>query len=196
MRPPSIFDDLDHVPAIALDPRFAGLIRLAALGYPGKRVESRSWATHYRGPLVVCSTTGRGTAEDPDLAEAFAAARAELVPAFVEAELFDAETSRTCAAAALVTVAGGERNLVPADWPRAWYPKPGRACVGNGRILRAWDLGNLWPLDPFPVRSSPGFFRVPARDVACALIEAVPEGFPAAEVIAADLPGLGARWGA
>lgn len=192
-RPRSIFDDMDVVPAIGLDPRFAGLIRLAGKGYRGKRIESRTWEITHRGPLVVCATMGRATADDPDLGAAFAAARAELVPDQIDEDTFDDETSHLGVAVALVTVAS-VRHLAANDWPRAWFPAPGQPCIANGRRLLAWELTNIWPLRPFKVRCGPGLFSVPAKDVTSAAVLALPECADFRGFVDADLPGLGDRW--
>ena len=151
---PSIFSDPCNVPAIGLDPRFAGLVRLAALGYRGKSLETRGFVTAYRGPLVILATSGDRTADDPMLGRCFARARRELADDAVPGDIFDRETRRSGFALVLATVTQC-RRLVDADWPRAFFPPDPE------KPRFAWELTNLWPLAPFPARAGQLFTRIP-----------------------------------
>lgn len=156
-RPASLFDDYRSIPVLGLDPRFAGLVRLAGLGYRGKTLETRGISTTYRGPLVIAATTGAKTKGHPELGAAFLRAHDELVPDVVAADIFEAETTRTSCAVALVTLTG-VRVLDADDWPRAFM------FTRSSPPRYVWELANLWPLDPYPVRCAQLFGRGDIED--------------------------------
>ncbi len=143
----SIFEDVSCIPGIALDPRVAGLVRLCGLGFPGKRI-------------AVYATTGEGTCKNEALAEAFADARARLVPSIVPADVFDRETSITSKVVAVATIADC-RPLTTADESAAFF----RSLSTDKRTRQGWHLQNIWPLEPFDATPAPGFFRVSVNAV-------------------------------
>ncbi len=204
-----VFDDLTSVPAIAIDYRFGGLVRLCGHGIPAKWIETKQTATKYRGPVVIYAAFGANTRKDDFLNDWFAKTRARLVPAFVDAETFDRQTSVAMAGnvIALATLSDVRRHddyyairgacvgLRPGDKPNKWQ----------------WRLTNIWPLDPFNATPAPGFFKVPAekvelavctwffmqhrsRDLACDITPLEGLALTRTYLREHDLPGLGARW--
>jgi hypothetical protein len=207
-----IFDDLTSVPALAMDYRFAGLVRLCGLGVPAKWIETKGTRTSYRGPIAIYATHGKATANDAFLAEWFAKTRARLVPEFVTAELFDANTSRYMRGK-VIALATIDRMVIHCD-----YLATRGACVGRRQDDEkksnhvGWRLSNIWPLDPFNAAAMPGFFTVQAEKVELAVCtwfftrharKAPYLGMDPLHGLALarthlrelDLPGLGARWG-
>ncbi len=165
--PPRLFDDPSRVPGIGLDPRFAGLVRLCGLGFRGKWIESRTMRALYRGPIVLCSTSGKSTAGDESFALNYAKARAEFYTDDEAGRLLDHEAAVTSSALAVANLVDCW-ELRPSDWPGSKFfapPPPGKSKRW------AWRLEGIWPLHPFEVRPTQGFFGISAGEVRIALID-------------------------
>lgn len=140
-----IFSDSDNLPGVVLHQPYAGLIRLAALGFNGKSIETRARQIRYRGPLVIIAGLE---------VQVFAFAKVPLLPPEQQREL-----GHVGVAVALFDVADC-RPLRPEDEPRSWFYEPGRF---------AWMASRIRPLKPFKVRGMPGFVRVPRAQVLAAI---------------------------
>jgi hypothetical protein len=205
-----VFDDLNSVPAIALDYRFAGLVRLCGFGVPAKWIETRGTKTSYRGPVAIYATYGKATEKDPFLAEWFEKTRARLVSQYVDGDTFARNTSRhNCGKVVALATLSDVVHHEP------WRATKG-ACVGRREGKKSnqwgWRMSNIWPLDPFMATPAPGFFKVSANELKLCLglwferecRELAHAYRPEVHGIASamymlhdhDLPGLGARWGA
>lgn len=160
MTAPGIFDDPDSYPGKVLDQPYAGAVRLAAEGYRAKNIETRPMRI-LRVPcdlVIVAGTTMQGLA-------CLAVMRRLCVPGRVPEAAFDRAVSLRGCAVALVRVVEC-RLLTAEDEDRAlWWDE-----AENARKPRwAWELDDMRPLRPFPVRGIPGFVRVPRAAVAAAL---------------------------
>ena len=160
MTRPGIFNDPDSYPGKVLDQPYAGAVFLRARGYPGKDLETRTTRI-LRVPceLVIIAgvTMQHGVVEN---------VRARLEARGVPREAIRQAFAYCGAAVALVRVVGC-RLLTAEDQPRSLWWVPGE----NARKPRwAWELEDLRPLRPFPVRGVPGFVRVPRAQVAAALV--------------------------
>lgn len=155
-----IFDDPDSYPGKVLDQPYAGAVRLRAEGYPGKDIETRVTRI-LRVPcelvIVAGCTMQHGVVEH---------VQARLEARGVPREAIRQAFAHCGVAVALVRVVGC-RLLTAADHPRSLWWVPGE----NARKPRwAWELADMRPLRPFPVRGVPGFVRVPRAIVAAALV--------------------------
>lgn len=156
----SIFDDPTIVPAKALDQPFAGATWLAAMGYPGKDIETRTHRfTHIGKQIVICASVKRQGDEIERVVRELLARRIPLT-------LIEKALSFSGMALVLATVSEC-RTLYRTDAPRALFYADNRW---------AWILSDLKPLRPFPVRGIPGFSKVPRERVEQALKEAAPPG--------------------
>lgn len=140
---PELFGREDILPGCAVDQPYAGLIMLGL-----KDLETRLRRVHKRGPIVVCATR-KIRMED------LRRLRSILVPARVSAEAFDAAVGLVGCVVATGSIVGC-RVLTQEDWPRAlfWDGK-------DPRTRWAWELANVRPTVPAPIRCMPGFFPVP-----------------------------------
>jgi hypothetical protein len=143
-----LFSDPKILPAIALHQPFAGAVRLCGFGYPAKRDETRENQTTRRGWVVICSTTTR---EDrPDVVEQLQRVG---VPE-QEIEQAIAPLGQALAIGKIVRI----RPPAEASYERALYLDP-----DDPRY--SWELDEIWPLSPFPVRCMPGFFPLDREQV-------------------------------
>lgn len=156
----SVFEDPDNYPGLVLQQPWAGLMWLAGFGWPGKVIESRTFQTNLRGPLV--AVAGHGTSEDAPAA--LALGRSLLVATgLVPASIFDLVTSVRGVALARFHVAGC-RRLRADDEHRAFFWKPDRP-------RHAWLGSRVEALEPFKLPSTgQGFFRVPRALVDAAVL--------------------------
>lgn len=130
--------------AISLWEPWASLIAVGA-----KRFETRSWATNYRGPLLICAAKGGLSRRDlldflEDLKEEhkidFRIEDLSFGKAVCVVNLVDCIKTNTMTAAQIGT-----------DAPFGDF-SPGRF---------AWKLENIWKFNqPFPVRGAQGLFEV------------------------------------
>ncbi|MCX5794930.1 MAG: ASCH domain-containing protein [Elusimicrobia bacterium] len=104
-----------------------------------KDIETRTWSTKYRGPLLICASKSIDYAamEFYDHSDSCAVS-----------EQFKIETGVAVGIADLVNC----RPMTPEDEQRAMC-----ACEA-GRF--AWDLKDIRAINPFPVRGALGLFEV------------------------------------
>lgn len=145
---PSVFDDPDNYPGIVLHQPYAGLVRLAGLGYPGKTIETRKSKIRYRGPLIIIA----GKQVDYG---AWKRIGAELRSQGVPMELFNACVEMRGMAVACFDVSDC-RPLTIDDWPAAFF-------YADGRF--AWCSSKVEAIEPFPVHGHQGFMRIPRTAV-------------------------------
>jgi hypothetical protein len=143
--------------AISLWQPYASLIQAGA-----KRWETRSWNTHYRGPLVICSTkTGYSKRELNKLLlrEVFQKALSPLIDEDRAVKIDDLPTGQALSLVQLTNVIPTERLSLSAY--------KGERVFGDfapGRY--AWQLEDIEPLQPFPVTGKQGFFELDNQKVA------------------------------
>lgn len=122
----------DEVLALSVHPQWAAMI---ASGL--KSLETRTWRTHYRGPLLICSgkqERGRGKGQRH---------RRCVLPA----------GGVTVCLVELVNV----RPMHPGD--------AAAACTPFNPKLFVWELADVRPVKPVPVRGRLGLFRVQRTSV-------------------------------
>lgn len=165
-KKPSVFEDPNNYPGIVLLQPWAGLMWLAAFGWPAKLIESRKRRIHYRGPLVICAaaapmvTVGK---EGLDALKAYDDAFRRLVlQGDVPREAFLDATEASGVALASFDVRG-HRPLVPADEPRTFFWK-------DDVPRYAWLGRSIAALEPFQVQGGQGFIRVPRARVDAAVL--------------------------
>ena len=129
----------DLVPALSLWEPWASLMAVGA-----KTIETRSWATRYRGPLLICASKNRSEAtlaDDSDFGRALGSTQLAFGHAVALVRLYD------CEATIWTGAPSGERMFGDYSAGRfAW-------CTDQRRRLR-----------PFPVRGSQGLFTVRLPD--------------------------------
>ena len=158
-KKPSVFMDPDNYPGIVLLQPWAGLMWLAAFGWPGKLIESRKKRILHRGPLVVVA----GLGEDDEARGAMGVAYERLVrQGDVPYKVFESAVQARGVALALFDVCGC-RPLVAADVPFSFFWK-------DDVLRHAWLGSSVAALDPFPVRGAQGFLRVPRARVDVAVL--------------------------
>ena len=155
---PSVLNDPANYPGIVLHQPYAGLIRLAGMGLPGKTIETRKTRITYRGPLVIIAS--KRVPVDYETARARERLRDRLGRDHLTEEESVALWHFGGRAVALFDV-NDCRALVPEDEPEAFFYEPARW---------AWCSSRIRPLRPFPVQGHQGFVRVPRAQVDAALI--------------------------
>lgn len=136
------------VTAISLWEPWASLMRAGS-----KRVETRSWYTAHRGPLLICASKKRNVLSLNLLHEpAFSRGIAPLVGR--------GEGLHFGMAVALVDLVDVVRtDLRPARWEHVFVGDELAFGDYSGRRY-AWVTDNLRTFDPFPVRGAQGVFKV------------------------------------
>lgn len=161
MSEPSTFTDPDNYPAIVLSQPCAGLFWLSAFGWPGKLIESRTRRITYRGPLVICAGQGSAWGAMACRSEAW---NRLVNDAGVPAVVFDAAVNARGCALAKVWFRDC-RPFTPEDCGPAYFTPP----VGEKRRF-AWVSHSIAALEPFLVKGTQGFFRVPRAQVDAAVL--------------------------
>lgn len=146
----SLFEDPLVIPARTLWQPYAGAVLLAALGYPGKEIETRTFTTTHRGEFVIAA----GLEMDPIV---FVRVRAELIARGIPADVVDHALGLVGVALVVARIADC-RPLTEADLRKSFVWKAGEK-------RHAWMLADMCPLAPFKVTGMPGFFGVPKADV-------------------------------
>ena len=137
-----LFNQADILPGIALDQPFAGLVRLGL-----KDLETRMFRVHKRGMVVICATMKTRTNEQIEQ-------RVRHVPSRVSSMDFTVATAWNGCVVALANLVDC-RLLTKADESRACFWSDADA----GKRY-AWELQDIRPLVPHPIRCMPGFFAV------------------------------------
>jgi hypothetical protein len=145
----------ETVRAICLWEPYASLV-----GAGWKTIETRLWATGYRGRFVVCST--KAPAPRAEYAEVLRRCRAR----GIDADLFTWEALRAHAGSALGVVTLADCRLMTRE-------DESQALVSlespDGRPRYSWVLGDeVTRLTPFPVKGRQGWFKLPAAQVEAA----------------------------
>lgn len=134
------------IKAISIWQPWASLIAVGA-----KKFETRSWATSYRGPLLICAAKSRKglvAFDDP----VFAGVAKTFLP-----DGFSLSMGHAVAVADLTDC------LSTFNYQIDWIGK--EATFGDFTIGRyAWKLENIRAISPFPVTGNPGLFEVEVED--------------------------------
>ncbi len=145
-----VFDDPEHYPGRVLWQPYAGAMRLAALGYPGKEIETRKGRILYRGPLVIVAGLAEEKAARPRVYR-------ELVARGIPEHLVDEALNLRGVAVAVGEVSDC-RGALESDYPKTlWWVKD--------EERHAWIFSSLEPLTPFAMKGHQGFVRVPRHMV-------------------------------
>lgn len=136
----------DEVMSLSLWEPWATLMAIGA-----KTIETRSWSTSYRGPLLICASARRN--------------RKELVALFTHPHFADAledEPLNYRHAVALVDLDGCETTSRPRFWSeelkRRYRIEESFGDYSAGRF--AWLTSGRRRLKPFPVKGKQGLFKV------------------------------------
>ena len=155
----SCFDDPIHYPGLTVHQPYAGLIRLAGMGFLGKDLEIRSRRIHYRGPLIIVASQR----VDP---EAYVRVQAQLVATGIMRQAFFNDHCGTplCGKAVAVFHVADCRPMTDDDHQRAFVS---RSFGTSGQ--HAWVASTIAALDPFNSTGAQGFSRVPRDRVNAAI---------------------------
>ncbi len=145
----SVFDDPTTYPAIVLHQPYAGLVRLAGLGFDGKTIETRKTRIAYRGLLVFSAS------QNPDWL-AMGRIGVRVAPVGPSRDAFEHAVRHRGMVLAIADVVDC-RQLMPDDEPRSWFYEPGRF---------AWILENIRPIKPFIAKGAhQGFYAISRTEI-------------------------------